>query len=307
MQNNDTILIFQEPNLYFFPHYKNITFKPYDISEKSLSYLLYRALSICRIPFYQHFWGQWKKHIRTARQVIIFDYGYQYGMEKYIHKINPECRVYLFMWNKIDAAHKNHTVFSDKSAIYSTDPEDCKQYHLKYQHIFYPKEYYTPYTREYQKKLFFIGHDKNRGQQIHALKKILTQSGIHCDIRVFTNRKDTSYLAEISDIVTTSKLSYEQYLQELSRCGILLDIVQKGQTALTMRVLESLFLSKKLITNNQSIRTYDFYTSDNILILPEVWDSSLVPVLQEFIEKPFVPYSETILSQYDFSHWVENF
>lgn len=36
METQETILIFQEPQLYFFPHYKNITFKPYsdDILRK---------------------------------------------------------------------------------------------------------------------------------------------------------------------------------------------------------------------------------------------------------------------------------
>ncbi len=307
MKNKDTILIFQEPNLYFFPHYKDITFKPYDIPEKSLSYVIYRFLSILHIPLYHHFWGNWRQYISTAKQIIIFDYGYQYGMEKYIRKLNPDCRVRLFMWNKIDAAHKNHTIFSDKTNIYSTDSGDCKQYGLKYNHIFYPREYYRPYATEHKNKLFFMGQDKNRGLQILQLKELLLKSGIHCDIRIITKSADAEYLSKMEGLLTHSKLSYEQYLQQVEQCGILLDIVQDGQDALTMRVLEAMFLSKKLITNNKSIRNYDFYQPDNIFILPDAWDASLIPSVQDFLAKPFVPYTEEILSKYDFTHWLANF
>lgn len=307
MSNKDTILIFQEPKLYFFPHYKEITFKPYDISEKSLSYILYKLLYIFRMPLCSYFWGTWKKHIPSAKQVIIFDYGYQRGMEQYIHKKNPNCKVYLFMWNKIDATHKNHTIFTDMDAIYSTDPGDCHTYNLKYNHIFYPIEYRMSYSDTQKSRLFFLGADKNRGLAIKHLKTLLEQSNLDCDIQILSKSKNNAYLEEMNDLITTTGLSYTQYLNKIRNCGILLDIVQHGQKALTMRVLEALFLSKKLITNNTEIKNHAFYNSNNILILPEVWDDSLIPVIRDFVNRPFIPYSNDILKQYDFSHWLANF
>lgn len=307
METQETILIFQEPQLYFFPHYKNITFKPYDISERSLSYFIYKLLYICHIPLYSYFWGTWKKHIPSAKQVIIFDYGYQRGMEQYIHKTNPNCKVFLFMWNKVDAAHKNHTIFTDKDAIYSTDPGDCRIYNLKYNHIFYPMEYRMGYTDAHKHRLFFLGADKNRGSAIKQLKRLLEQCNLDCDIRILSQSKNTAYLAEVAELITSTCLSYTQYMDEVKHCGILLDIVQQGQQALTMRVLESIFLSKKLITNNMDIKNYDFYNPNNILLLPKLWDDNLIPVIRDFINKPFIPYSDDILRKYDFHHWLSNF
>lgn len=307
MQNKDTILIFQEPHLYFFPDYADITFKPFGISERSFSYLIYKALYICRIPLCSIFWGNWKQHLKTAKKVIIFDYGYQRGMEKYIHKINPNCEVYLFIWNMVDALHKNHTIFSDKSAMYSTDPGDCKTYNLKYNSIFYPKEYATPYTPQYKNRLFFIGNDKNRGPQIIKLYSLFQQCGLDCDIRLLTKNQSPDYQQLCAEILTPTPLTYTQYLEEVKHCGILLEIIQTSQTALSMRVMEAIFLSKKLITNNQSIINYDFYTPNNIFILPSEPDESLIPELQEFIQKPFIPYKDDILTKYDFYNWLNNF
>lgn len=305
--NKDTILIFQKPNLYFFPHFKDIVFSPFCIPERSFRYLIYKFLYILRLPCCSLFWGDWKKNLKTAKQVIIFDYGYQAGMETYIKKINPSCQVYLFFWNMITKKQKNHKLFTDKTAIYSTDKLCCEKYHLKYNHIFYTRDYYHPYSAEYSNRLFFLGADKGRAPFIHALKSILEKAGLVCDIRIITKSKNRSYLHSISDILTTTSLSYEEYCKKLVSCGVLLDINQKGQQALTMRVLESIYFSKKLITNNKDIIHYDFYHKNNIYILPDRLSEISPEMILSFLDKPFVSYSDKTLSDYDFDHWKNNF
>ena len=133
MVDQSLILIFQKPELYFFPHYKDIVFAPYERREKTPLYYLYRCMNLLKLPFSSFFWGEWKKHISIAKRVIIFDYGYQNCMEKYIKKANPNCEVLLFCWNKIDKYHNNHSKFTDKTKIYSTDKGDCEKYNLKNQ------------------------------------------------------------------------------------------------------------------------------------------------------------------------------
>lgn len=307
MTSKDTILIFQEPDLYFFPYYRDITFSPFSIPEKSFRYLIYKALYILRLPCCSAFWGDWKRHLKQAKQVIIFDYGYQAGMETYIHKINPNCRVYLFFWNIITKERKNHLLFTNKNAIYSTDKGCCRTYGFHYNHMFYPKAFYKPYKPQYQNKLFFIGYDKGRGPYIQKLYRLFKKCGLTCNIHILSDSKNKHYRNALSDILTDKKLSYSEYCQEIDRCGILLDINQKGQTALTMRVLEAVYLSKKLITNNKDVIHYDFYNENNIFILPDKISQSLIEQIRTFIKRPFLPYSEEILDNYDFEHWKNQF
>ena len=303
----DTIIIFQKPELYFFPHFKDIVFSPFGIPERSFRYLIYKALYILNIPFCSLFWGDWKKHLRTAKQVIIFDYGYQKGMETYIKKINPACKVYLFFWNIITEKQKNHKLFTDKNAIYSTDKGCCEKYHFHYNHIFYTRDYYLPYTPGKENRLFFLGVDKGRAVFIRELKKQLEKGGLTCDIRIITHSKDAAYKASLADVLTTASLPYPEYCKEIERSGVLLDINQQGQMALTMRVLESIYFSKKLITNNEDIVHYDFYNENNIFLLPKTPAEISPETIRAFVEKPFIPYSQDILAHYDFEHWKNNF
>ncbi len=303
----ETILIFEKPESYFFPHYGDLVFPPFGVPQPSLRYLVYKVMYLLHLPCCSLFWGPWKKPAKTAKQVIIFDYGYQRGMERYIHRINPGCQVSLFFWNKINRYNKGHLHFSNADAIFSTDPEDCRKYGLKYNHIFYPGDFFTPHTpSKGQDKLFFLGIDKGRAPYIFSLKNVLEESGLSCDIRVFSHTSDSAYRERFQDILTDERLSYSKYLDQVADCNVLLDVNQEGQSALTMRVMEAIYFSKKLITSNRFIPDYDFYDPRNILVLPEEG----LPAAEEirnFLNKPFHPYPDSILKNYSFEHWAAQF
>ncbi len=305
-----TILIFEKPENYFFPYYDGSVFAPFGVPQPGFRYLIYKVLYLLRLPCCSLFWGSWKLSARTAKQVIIFDYGYQRGMERYIHRINPHCQVSLFFWNKVNRYNRNHLRFSNADAVFSTDPEDCKKYGLKYNHIFYPREFYTPCSPcTGSDRLFFLGADKGRISYVSSLKLILEESGISCDIRILppsARYTDPDYRERFRDILIGQRLSYREYLAQLKDCNILLDINQEGQSALTMRVMESIYLSKKLLTNNRHIVEYDFYDPRNILILPEE-GLPAVKEIQDFLKIPFHPYPDSILDGYSFEHWIKQF
>jgi len=307
MNLDDTIIIFEKPELYFFPEYKDIVFSPFGVPVHSLRYWIYKVLHMLGLPCCSCFWGEWRKHVRDAGKVIIFDYGYQAGMEQYIHKINPDCRVYLFFWNIITDRRKNHLLFTDQDAIYSTDRSDCASYGFRYNHMFYCKKLYVPRTEENARRIFFLGVDKGRGRYITLLKKQLARCGLDCDISLICHSRDRKYRRELESVLTDRVLSYPEYCGRIRQCGILLDICQPGQRALTMRVVESVYYSKKLITNNADIINYDFYHPNNIMLLPDDVGQLTEESIRRFLKLPFVPYPESILDAYDMSHWAKQF
>lgn len=302
----DTLLIFEQPKLYFFPALKDSVYPTFRIPQRSLRYLIYKLLYVLHLPGTHLFWGEWTKRLAHAKRVIIFDYGYQRGMERYIRRVNPDCEVSLFFWNMITPQRINHKLFTDKSAIYSTDPADCARYHFRYNSMFYTAAYRAGW-QDKNHSLFFIGQDKGRAADLLSLHQTLSRANITCDIRIVSNSKDPAYIRSLGKLYFPHSLSYPEYLAQLDGCDILLDINQRGQQALTMRVMESIFLSKKLITNNAAIREFDFYNENNILLLPENLSHLTAEMLSEFLKKPFLPYSEEVLGYYDFEAWKMRF
>ncbi|MBR5177771.1 MAG: hypothetical protein IKW90_03080 [Lachnospiraceae bacterium] len=306
MKKNDLMLIFHNPDNYFFPFFKDIVYPPYEHREGTILYYIYRCMNICKLSISSFFWGSWKKQLRTVKQVIIFDYGYQNGMEKYIKKHNPSCEVYLFCWNKVSKVYNSIFNFTIKSNIYSTDIKDCKKYNLKFNHIFYPTELHSIWNESYRNNLYYLSSDKGRAYKVIEFKKILQQSGLTCNIKLFSDNKDPNYRKSISEILIPSVIPYNDYINEIKTYGILLDITQKGQAAFTFRVLESVIYSKKLITNNPLVKQTSFYNTNNIL----VFDINKLPTVDEikaFVAKPFIPYTNEQLYEIGFEHWLSGF
>lgn len=301
---SDTILLFQEPERYFFSEL-DCVYSPFRIHNMRLRFWLY--LLALRIPLFRLpvLYGPWKKKLSKAKQVILFDFGYLPGLERYIHKRNPSCQVYLYYWNIIHKNHPGIRSFTERSHIYSTDKADCETYHLKYNHIFYP----GPVTAKAgdSKHLFFMGLDKGRGQEIKELKDILENAGIQCDIRIYSDNRNPSYRKSLSGLLVDHMLNYTDYCNCLQDCGILLDYNQPGQIALSMRVMEAIYFSKKLITTNTDIVNYDFYDPDRILVLSHPFSGLSLTAFKDFVEKPFVPYGEETLYNYSFDHFKKQF
>lgn len=305
MKDESVVIIFEKPSLYFFPHYRDIVCAPFCSERKGIWYLVYKALYLTGNPLCQVFWGKWKQKVKKAKMAVIFDYGYQKGMETYIKKVNPDCQVYLFCWNKVDKAHCGYQSFRFPEHIFSTDPEDCRRFGFRYNHMFYPRVTKQPMGE--RNRLFFVGADKGRADYLSAVGRLMKKSGVVCDIRILRDKKNGKKPSDADVTVLEHPIKYAEYLRNLKKSGILLEVVQTGQTALTMRTMEAMFFSKKLITNNQEIVTYDFYHENNILVLPSNLENVTEEELHCFLEKPFLSYPEEILGAYSFEHWKNGF
>ena len=307
MKKKDLMLIFHDPDNYFFPSLKRLVYPPYEHKEHGALYYIYRAMNSFKLPS-SFFWGKWKKRVASVKKIIIFDYGYQTGMEKYIKKINPSCEVFLFCWNKISKVYNSCFNFSYKDYIYSSDIYDCEKYGLKFNHIFYPLMFHKEWDDNLKNKLYYLSSDKGRVNTLLRLRKTLLDSGLDCSIRIFSfaTNIDPDFRDSFEKIRISYKIPYKQYLKEALSCGIFLDITQDGQSAFTLRIIESLVFSRKLITNNKLVVNAPFYNSNNILII----DANNLPdveTIKEFISKPFIPYAEQEILKYGFVHWINNF
>ena len=57
---------------------------------------------------------------------------------------------------------------------------------------------------------------------------------------------------------------------------------------------------KKIVTNNISVKNYDFYDENNILIC----DFEDFSELYEFMQKPYRKIDENIINKYGFKNWI---
>lgn len=80
-----------------------------------------------------------------------------------------------------------------------------------------------------------------------------------------------------------------------------LDIEHPGQKGLTIRTIETLGSSKKLITTNEKIREYDFFSADNICVI----DRKKPMITKKFFSMAYSPVTLDVYQKYSLAGWLD--
>lgn len=123
------------------------------------------------------------------------------------------------------------------------------------------------------------------------------------NVKLHVNKDKEYNNFEIDKYLSSESITYEELIKLIGQSKSIIDIVSNNQKGLTLRVMESIFFKKKLITNNESIKEYDFYNPNNIFILQ--FDD--IKNLKSFINSEYDELDKRILEKYEFETWVNSF
>lgn len=97
-------------------------------------------------------------------------------------------------------------------------------------------------------------------------------------------------------------ISNETVLNEYKKSKVIIDLMREGQEGLSFRIFEAMALEKKIITDNESIQTYDFYCPENFLIIK--YDLSNID--DRFFHHTYQKLSKSLYQKYALNHWVSH-
>ena len=163
---------------------------------------------------------------------------------------------------------KNNKISDDLLTKYydmviTTDYQDSLTYNFDYMSGIYSNIAYCVDTKEDSCDLFFVGVAKDRLNILHDIYKNISKK-VKCDFNII-NVKESDQ-EENSDIKYNKRLSYTEVLDKVSSSNCILEVLQSGQSGVTLRTLEAIIFNKKLLTNNQQIIHSPFYDSRYIYI-----------------------------------------
>lgn len=258
---------------------------------KNLKEFLFKIVNKLGIVFYgQNFLSKsWRYKVNQYNKFILFDCGYSTLVTKYIKKHNKNCKIILWNWNPC-TEEKVRYFQNDKNIdeIWTYDKRGADEFNLSYNSQFYNKNIKLN-EKVCNFDIVFLGANKNRNGLIKKYQNIFEKKDIKCKFKIVNSNNEN--------------ISYEKYLEFISDGKILLDIVTKDVTGITLRIMEGLFFNKKVITNNQTIKEYDFYNENNFFII----ENDNFEYLDNFIKSDYIPTKEEILERYDFENWIKRF
>lgn len=189
--------------------------------------------------------------------------------------------------------------YFDKNLFF--DKKDTIKYNGYFLPNFYIEEKVEKLEEEYD-IYTIISHGKhgNRIEQLEEIAKNLKEKNIKFLFLVYTKEKNikSEYLTIID-----KPISLKENYNNMLKSKVILEIGdKKNQGGLTFRAIDSLGLKKKLVTNYDFVKEYDFYNPKNIYILRD--ENIEIPV--EFFEQEYEEVDKKIYEKYSGKNWIKN-
>ena len=207
-------------------------------------------------------------------------------------------RFITFLYDNLDrfpVQDKLH--FFDK--IYSFDDKDIEKHGFErltnYNYLpFLSQEKQNPS----EDALYITSYDKKRIKQLDILSQKFEELRLKFDLYVIGKKSWKNQLmkpfSKNKIVFTRKRINHENLPEFYKRTKVILDLMRENQYGLSFRVFEAMALEKKIITDNEKIKNYDFYNPNNILVLNKDFSN----ITKEFFETPYQSLPEGIYKKY---------
>lgn len=148
-------------------------------------------------------------------------------------------------------------------------------------------------------ELYFVGlYWENREKKIDRF--ISEVSKMEVELSIFIQYNDKSEIKNPKIKYIKERITFLENLRNVEKADVLLDFVDPVHNGLSIRFFEAIYYKKKVITDNQTVKDYDFYHPDNIFVLDENFDQ-----IDSFLNTPYRDLSEEIVKKYGFTNWIK--
>lgn len=229
--------------------------------------------------------------------IVVFDSNMTNSFLQWLRKNNKKARIIFWYWNPVRKS-LNPMEIPEGIEIWSYSKSDCEKYKLRYNTQFYFKELILN-GKEQKYDVFFAGVDKGRRKILIKYKELFAKHNITYKMEIVST---LWYFKWLHRDYTEHK-PYGIILEETSRSAAILDLYVDKKAGNSLRVMEALFLGKKLLTNNSEISKEIFYSPNFIFLLEKRnWKE-----LKNFIKQPITENLDQIRDYYSYSKWKERF
>ena len=239
-----------------------------------------------------------------------FRYKFKDRLLNFIQKSLFKNRAYkkqliAYQWDGLARFPKVFKVIPLFKRFFVFDPEDYNRYKYQYPNLLLCTNFYFDTSEEKtlvnKNEVMYVGvYIQNRiDSLLKIVDKLSKYTQLSLNINLFNRGKDPLHHPYITFF--SKGISYSQYLNFTKKAAILLDIKTIEHSGLSFRTFEAIKYEKKLITDNPSVKQYDFYHPNNFY----VFEDDNFERLTEFLENDYVPLAKNIKEKYSFGNWVE--
>lgn len=215
-------------------------------------------------------------------------------------EIKKYCNKYIaYIYDSCERFPVDHLLDKIFDQVFSFDLNDVKKYGFTpiTNYIYQDKKEIEP-NKKFKNDVFIIISIDERFSLLNTIANYFTRKNINFRFIIVGKKKPKKYNKTI--FYTKNNFFAEELENELENSRIFLDLIRKNHNGLSFRVFEALAMQRKIITTNQSIKLYDFYNPNNILIIEE----NNININPEFLTTPYQQLEDAIYEKYTIKNWV---
>lgn len=246
--------------------------------------------------------NQCLKSIKPDDIVILFDI-FNPNEVHYFTSHLPFNQIKIWLWNTVDkVSGRMISLFKNlpNISIHTFDKSDAATYNLTLHNQIYHQNTKPIIYSKNKFDFFFIGADKGRSYDLERLSEQLNEIGYSTKFIVINRKLDPTDYPHLE--IHSSSIPYENVIKLINESSVIVDYTKNGQSGITLRVLESIFFGKKILTNNRSITDINI-PPENILLIR---GSALAKnIIDNFMAHKTEQYSEDIKKDFSVDHWLK--
>ena len=150
----------------------------------------------------------------------------------------------------------------------------------------------------------YIGvNTEKRKQDLSSIHRFLESLNHQYNYQFLLTQNQYRKESPIDGITFFEKpLSYEDCLSLSRNAQCVIDLKRKEHDGLSLRFFEALVYKNKIITDNFSVKKYEFYHPNNIYIT----DFNSFDGLENFLKLPYHNLNHEITDKYNFKYWYRD-
>lgn len=243
-----------------------------------------------------------EKKLKTKAYDIAFFIRADMYSEKLIKKVRKQSRKMVnYQWDGLEMYPKifDYYKYFDRKLVFDRcDIEKFPQYDLLPLTNFYYSEKVLKSEEEFD--FFYIGVGlEERIKWTFIIEKYVKNNNLKYKAILTIPEYREAYKTEFVSLQHNG-ISLEQNELYSSMAKAVIDFKMESHNGASFRVFECLQNEKKLISNNQNLKNYDFYHPDNIFVT----DFEDLDGLKEFLQRPYHKIDEKIVGKYGIENWM---
>lgn len=231
---------------------------------------------------------------------------------KYMKSVYPPyCRFIMYQWDGIKNNPNAIDIAGEFEKIYTFDVEDTREKGWVYRPLFYNEDKLRLSKSRSNDLLYICSLHSQRVEVLNKIKLIAEKSGFTLYSHLYSKKliyykrkylaKKEEYVLANNEDVKFNTLSISDTYKLYGDTKVVVDFTHPGQTGFTMRTIECLGNKCKLITNNDFIKTADFYDPNNIL----VYSGTEIEIPDSFVKNAYCEMKQSLYDYYSLTGWID--